>query len=139
MKDLLLITHFIGLAMAVGTGFAMTTLGIVVKELQPPDRAKYMLRAFILAKLGFAGLFLLIFSGLLMLFPLWQTLSTQPLLHLKLTLVLLQTIGGSYLMFLMRRAKKEQGGPVMSSIAIFGRILFINGVLIVIVAVLLFH
>jgi len=56
--------HFIGLALGVGTSFALLTLGSAAAELAPDERTKFMLRAGALRKNGSYGLGLLILSGL---------------------------------------------------------------------------
>ena len=60
----LLFLHFIGLALGVGTSFAMLTLGAATKDLPSDERTKFMLRAGALRKNGSIGLALLILSGL---------------------------------------------------------------------------
>ena len=62
----LLFLHFIGLALGLGTSFAMLTLGAAARELSPEERGKFMLRVGALRKNGSAGLGLLILSGLAM-------------------------------------------------------------------------
>src|SRR4051812_30153863 len=63
MYELLLVVHFIGIALGVGTGFAFMALGIGTKDMALPDRGTYMLRAFILSRNGSVGLVLLLLSG----------------------------------------------------------------------------
>ena len=52
----LLFLHFLGLALGVGTSFAMLRLGAATRELSQEERVKFMLRASEVAKNGSAGL-----------------------------------------------------------------------------------
>src|SRR4030095_1030317 len=64
MYDALLILHFFGLALGVGAGLAAFTLGLATKDMEAPERGKFMLRASAIRKNGSFGLLLLIASGL---------------------------------------------------------------------------
>jgi uncharacterized membrane protein len=140
--DLLLITHFIGLALALGTGFANIRLGMATADMPPEERTKFFLRAFALAKNGSVGVLLLILSGLGMLFA--RGFAAMFALgggtfHAKLTLVviLMGLLGWSQV--LIKRAREAQGGPTMAQIPKVGRAMFFTGIAIVILAVLSFH
>ena len=52
MSSVLFFFHMLGLAMAVGAGFSMITLGRATARMDPPERAKYMMRAFAIVQMG---------------------------------------------------------------------------------------
>lgn len=142
MYDLMLILHFLGLALGVGTGFANLALGLATKDMDPESRTKFFLRAFALSKNGSIGLLLLLVSGV----GLWvmrgvtATMATAGgAFHVKLTLVvvLMGLIG--YMQVLIKRAKQAQGGPTMAKIPQVGRVLLLVSVATVISAVVAFH
>jgi hypothetical protein len=90
LYPIILFLHFIGLALGVGTSFAMLTLGAASRELQPEDRMKFMMRVSALRKNGSYGLALLILTGLAMFImrgPSAVFAWGGPAFHLKLTLV----------------------------------------------------
>ena len=62
--DILLILHYIGLAMGVGTSFSMMALGMASADMEKADRGKFMLRALVLGHVGSIGFTLLVLSGL---------------------------------------------------------------------------
>jgi uncharacterized membrane protein len=136
------ILHFLGLAMGVGTGFAMFTLGFATRQLAPPERAAFMLRATALSRMGSIGLLLLIVSGLGMM---WQRgvdvvfAWGGGLFHVKLTLVVVLIGLVGYMHALTARAKREGGAPIMGKLAIFGQLTLLVGITIVVVAVLAFR
>jgi uncharacterized membrane protein len=140
--DLLLITHFIGLALALGTGFANMRLGMASADMPPEERTKFFLRAFAIGKNGSIGLLLLILSGLGMLFA--RGFRAMFALgggtfHAKLTLVVILMGLLGWLQVLTKRAREAQGGPTMAQIPKVGRAMLVTGIAIVILAVLSFH
>lgn len=85
----MLIIHFIGLAMGIGTSFAFMFLGITSSKIENKERIKFSLNTFALSKMGHIGLTLLIISGVYLIIPYWGNLTENPLLILKLILVLI--------------------------------------------------
>jgi len=139
MHDIYLIMHLLGLTMAVGTGFAMMALGIGTKDMELPDRAKFMLRAFVITKVGSIGFALLLLSGVLLIIPIWGTPRITGFVHAKLSLVAIMLVIFGILQMKIAKAKKENGGPVMATIPKFGSAMLFLGILTIIFAVLSFH
>ncbi len=144
MSDTLLIFHFLGLALAVGTGFASIRLGLAMADLPPNERTTFFLRVSALGKNGSWGLLILIVTGVGLMFTKYGAVHEAmavggPAFHAKLTLVLVQTGLVGYMQVLTKRAREAQGGPAMAKIPQVGRIMLPVGVGIVIAAVLAFH
>lgn len=139
MRDLMLIVHFIGLAMALGTGFANLFLGAVASKLEPAERGSFMSKTLILGRMGQIGLVLLILSGFYLLTPYWAALSSMPLLIIKLILVALLVILVFMIMLIVRKAKKEGNPALLAKIKPIGIMNFLLGIAIVVFAVLVFH
>lgn len=139
MRDLMLIIHFIGLAMAVGTGFANLFLGIAASKLDPAERGSFMSRSMILGRMGQIGLGLLILSGFYLITPYWKVLGMMPLLITKLSLVGLLIISVILILFIVRKSKKQNNPALLSKIKPLGMFNFFIGIAIVIIAVLIFH
>jgi uncharacterized membrane protein len=144
MSDTLLILHFLGLALGVGTGFANFRLGLATADMPPEERTKFFLRAFALAKNSSWGLVLLIVSGVGLMFSKYGGVHAAfvvggPAFHAKLTLVLVLVGLFGYMQMLMKRARQAQGGPTMPTIPKIGRITLAVSLGIVITAVLAFH
>ncbi len=139
MRDLMLILHFIGLAMGLGTGLAFLFLGIAAAKMEPAKRGEFMINAFILSRMGQLGLLLLVLSGAYLIIPYWSTLGTMPLLVAKLVLVIVlgavMGINSSY----ARKVKQGQAAIYAPRMAILGRIALITSLTIVVLAVLVFH
>jgi hypothetical protein len=142
MYAVLLFLHFIGLGLGVGTGFANLTLGISLRNLPPEERAAVFLKTVAIAKNGSIGLALLILTGIGMTayrgVP--ETFAWGGgAFHAKLTLVLVFCGVYGYLQMLLKRVKKEGGGPTMAKLPKLGQILILLSLGIVGCAVAAFH
>jgi len=137
----LLFLHMLGLAMAVGTSFTMMALGKATADMEPPDRAAFMLRAFAVSKVASIGFGLLILSGGGML-----ALQSHALLStggvpfmVKIGLVGLQIAFFGKMQVTLAQVKEAKGGPLMAKVPQVGKALMLNGLAIVFTAVLAFH
>src|SRR3954470_17887790 len=135
MYDFLLIVHFLGLALALGTGFATVRLGIASADMPPDERTKFFLRVLALGKNSSIGLLLLIISGLSMLFVRGFRAMFQlggGTFHAKLTLVVILIGLLGWFQVLTKRAREAQGGPTMAQIPKVGRAMLLTGIAVVI-------
>lgn len=142
MQDFFLIVHFIGLAMGVGTSFAMMRLGIATKGMAGPERGQFFRVAIALGKNGSIGLGLLIASGLCMLFTRGVGTvfaSGGVAFHVKLTLVLVLCGLLGYSQVQVKRFREKQDLAALGSAAKLGPLMLLTGLGIVICAVLAFH
>jgi uncharacterized membrane protein len=143
LHELLLFLHFIGLALGVGTSFAFMALGIGTKDMAVSERGAYMLRAFVLSRNGSIGLLLLILSGLGLVMSKggFSVVASQAGLafHVKMLLVVFLVGLLGYMQVLIKKAKREKGGPVMAKIPKLGQIALLTSLAIVACAALAFH
>ena len=142
MQDTLLIIHFLGLALGVGTSFAMMRLGMALRDAPPAERGQVMKYALSISKNGGVGLGLLLLSGLLMLFT--RGVSTVfasggPAFHLKLLLVVILSGLLGYSQVLVKRMREKRDPAAGATMQKIGPVMFFTGVGIVISAVLAFH
>jgi len=137
----LLFLHFIGLALGVGTSFAMATLGAASRDLGPEEKAKFMMRISGLRKNGSFGLGLLILTGLAMLIlrgPAAVFAWGGGAFHLKLTLVVILCGFFGYTQSLAKKIREAGGGPLMAKLPKLGLIMLGLSVAIVASAVAAF-
>lgn len=139
MRDLFLVLHLIGLAMAVGTGFANLFLASAAAKLEPAERGSFMAKTSILVRMGHTGLGLLILSGFYLITPYWSVLSEMPMLIAKLAVVVVQIVLVTVISLLISKAKKENNPAALMKLKPFGMAIFFLGLTIVILAVLTFH
>jgi len=139
MRDLMLFVHFIGLAMAIGTGFANLFLGLAASKLEPAERGKFMSNTMILTRMGHTGLGLLLLSGFYLITPYWKVLGEMPLLITKLCFVGLQVILVSVLTVMVKKAQRQGNPAALAKLKPIGILVFFVGISIVMFAVLSFH
>ena len=139
----LLMIHFLALALGVGTSFAMLTLGIASAKLEPAERRALMLGAGgAVSKNGSIGFLLLILSGLGMLFlrgPASVMAAGGPAFHAKLTLVVIAAGVLGYSQVLRKRAREANDAGAMAALPKVGAALLALSVAIVVAAVIAFQ
>lgn len=137
----ILFLHFIGLALGVGTSFAMLTLGAAARDLAPEERSKFMMRVSALRKNGSYGLGLLLLSGIAMLVmrgPAAVFAYAGGAFHLKLTLVVILIGFFGYVQVLTKKIRLAGGGPLMAKLPKLSLIMLVLSVAIVACAVAAF-
>jgi uncharacterized membrane protein len=138
MRDVMLILHFIGLAMGLGTSFAFMFLGRAASRMESVEAEKFRMQTFVLSRMGHIGLALLIISGGYLMTPFWAVLGSSPLLMAKLLLVLALAAIIGIISGKVRKAKQGDASKLVG-IEPLGIIGLLLGVMIVILAVLVFH
>lgn len=142
MQDTLLIIHFLGLALGVGTSFAMMRIGMALRDASPAERGQVMKYALSISKNGGLGLGLLILSGLAMLFT--RGVSTVfgaggHAFHVKLLLVVIMSGLVGYSQVQVKRLREQQDPAAAATLQKLGPLMLFTGLGIVITAVLAFH
>lgn len=135
----MLIIHFIGLAMGLGTSIGFMFLGIAASKMKKEEAQKFGLNTYALSKMGQIGLVLLVISGLYLMTPFWKTLPEMPLLIIKLALVVVLIILITVMAFAMRKAKKGNLEVQLKTIPTLGRIAMLTVLMILTLAVFIFH
>jgi hypothetical protein len=139
MKEFMLILHFIGLAMGLGSGLAFLFLGIAWGKLEPAKQREQMLNAYPIARMGQYGLLLLVITGGYLMAPYWGALGQMPLLVAKLVLVLVLGAVVGINSSLARRARKGDTNVPLDRMPTLGRIAMLTTLAIVVLAVLVFQ
>jgi len=134
----MLMVHFIGLAMGVGTGFAFLFLSRSAAGMAPEEARSFMLSASVLTRMGHLGLVLLLISGAWLIIPYWSSLPDSPYLIAKL--VLFVVLGGLIGMISAAFRKARNGQPeYMLKARRFGPLALLTSIAIVVLAVLNFQ
>jgi uncharacterized membrane protein len=135
--DIFLFIHFIGLAMAVGTGFANLFLASATSKMEPAERGAFMSKAAVLVRMGQIGLGLLLLSGFALATPYWKLMGSMPTFIAKLSCVGLLIIMVTITSLMARKAKTDPS--IFAKLRPLGLFNFILGLTIVILAVFTFH
>ena len=135
----MLILHFIGLTMGLGTSFAHAFLAMATSKMAEDEARRFQLHSLVLSRMGHIGIGLLVISGLYLITPYWPVLTSLPLLVVKLILVLALVV---LIILIEVRSKKAQKGDAVAQLKkmeSLGKMTLIIGIIIVIVAVNVFH
>lgn len=139
MRETMLILHLIGLTMGLGTSFAHAFLSIATSKMQEDEARRFQLDSLVLSRMGHIGIGLLVVSGLYLIMPYWQVLASLPLLIVKLILVLVLIILIILLEVRSKRARKGDVAVQLKKMESLGKMTLIIGILIVILAVIVFR
>lgn len=138
MRDVMLIVHFIGLAMGVGASFAMLFLGMAASKMEPQERGSFMIKSSAVTRSGHIGITLLFLSGGYLMTPYWSGLASNPTLIAKLTLFL---VLGALVGIMTSKLKKAKAGDMAQLMTLkkMGPFALLTGITIIVLAVLTFH
>ena len=139
MREVMLILHFIGLTMGLGTSFAHAFLGMATSKMSPEEATKFRLHSLVLSRMGHVGIGLLILSGLYLITPYWKILPSMPLLILKLILVIVLAVIITLISLSAKKAMKGDAEVQLKKMAQLGKMTLIIGLTIVVLAVYIFH
>jgi uncharacterized membrane protein len=139
MRETMLILHFIGLSMGLGTSFAHAFLGIATAKMSPEEVIKFRVHSLVLSNMGNVGLGLLVVSGLYLITPYWSILTSLPLLMGKLVLVVVLTILILMINTFARRARNGDAEFYLKKMEKLGKMTLIIALTIVVLAVCVFH
>jgi len=135
----MLILHFLGLTMGLGTSFAHAFLDIVVSKMPADEATKFRLHSLVLSKMGHIGIALLIISGAYLIIPYWKIIPTTPLLILKLVLVIFLVILLLLINLSSKNARTGNAEAELKTAEKYGKMTLLIGLIIVVVAVAIFH
>jgi len=138
MREVMLITHLLGLTMGVGTSFAFFFLGKRASKLEGEEALKFIVNTQYMGTMGHIGLTMLIISGGYLMTPYWKILPSNPLLIAKLSLVLFLIVMIIVMGLASRKAKKGDFSG-LKLVRKLGPIALLTGITIVSLAVLVFH
>jgi len=139
MRNIMLMIHFIGLAMGVGTGLANMFLGMAASRMEKPEAQKFALKTLVLGKMGLIGIILLVISGGYLMTPFWKILENMPVLITKLALVLVLIIFLVIIKFNAGKAQKGDPEKYLKRLRALGMVTLFLGLAIIVLAVFSFH
>jgi uncharacterized membrane protein len=141
LYELLLILHFLGLAVGVGASFANLTLRLSMRELPPAEKAIVAGRFRALGKNGSIGLALLLVSGFGMFFlrGARETMAWGGgAFHAKLTLIVLLAGTMGYAQVLQKKAARDPSGPATTLLPKVTTLMLVLAVGVIVAAVIAF-
>jgi uncharacterized membrane protein len=139
LNKILLMLHFVGLAMGLAVPFANIAMAAVMSKAAPPEKAILGRFPLVMSKVGKIGLALLLVTGVTMVYTRWAGFSSMLwTFHVKITAVILLTIVIGYISMLERRIKKGDQS-VLPRIQKAGKLAFALALVAIVFAVLTFN
>jgi uncharacterized membrane protein len=139
MREAMLIFHFVGLAMGLGTGFAHAFLGAASAKMQPDEATKFRLHSLVISTMGNIGIVLLLISGFYLITPYWKVLDTMPWLIAKLILVAILVVLIALINIAGKKAKNGDAERQFKKMKTMGKMTLILALAIVVAAVMVFR
>lgn len=139
MRDIMLIIHFLGLVMGLGTSLAHLFLGLASAKLNAEDARRFRIHSLVLSKMGHIGLALLLLSGGYLMTPYWENLHQMPTMIAKLCLVLVLIVLIVRIGNLKKQLNSANEDEILKKMEAAGKGTLLSGVLIVVLAVMTFH
>ncbi|HUL71686.1 MAG TPA: hypothetical protein VLT86_01210 [Vicinamibacterales bacterium] len=138
LNAILLILHFVGLAMGLAVPFSNMVLQGVAAKAAPPEQAVLARFPPAMSRVGDIGLSLLLVTGLTMVFTKYGGFAIMPWqFHVKMAAVVLLVALVGYIHVLMGKARKGDAAAA-ARIPVIGRLTFLLALAAVIFAVLAF-
>lgn len=138
LNEVLLILHFVGLAMGLAVPFSSMVMQGLVAKAAPPEQPVLMRFPFAMSRVGDIGLMLLLVTGVTMVFTKYGGFAIMPWqFHVKLAAVALLVALVGYIHVLMGKARKGDAAAA-ARIPIVGRVTFLLALIAVVFGVLTF-
>jgi hypothetical protein len=138
LDQTLMVTHFLGLAMGLSTGFANMVMAGLVAKAAPPEKAILARFPPAMARIGVIGLALLWISGIAIVMTRYGTFAILPRPFIvKLAAVVLLTIAVAYIHVLMPKAQRGDAAA-MARIQTIGKLTGPLAIIAIIFAVITF-
>ncbi len=138
MREPLLILHFIGLALGLGTNLALGFLGRIAGKMEKSEADAFMMKYLRLSIMGQSGMILLLVTGLALAAPMGANIHHNHFFMAKIVVYVILLILISIMMRYLKKAKKENGGPALAAIKKVNRIMSFFIITILVLAVLAF-
>ncbi len=141
MDKLMFVIHIVGVALAVGTGFAILALKMGSADMEKAEREPYMLRGFVVTNIGALGIAFVLVSGVVMFFQDAEALMQKagPFLWVKLVVFVLYLIVFAILRLRVSKARVTNGGPLMIHMSKFVIVMNVLSIILIVSSVLAFH
>lgn len=139
LREIMLIIHFVGLCMGLGTGFGHLFLGMAAKKMNEKEAQSFKMKTLAINKMGYIGLFLLVLSGGYLMTPYWSSLGEKPTLVAKLLAVLVLIVMIVLMNGIAKKVNRPEGSDALGKLEQMGKITLPLSIIIIVLAVLTFH
>jgi uncharacterized membrane protein len=139
MREAMVIIHFVGFAMILGTSLSFFFLDRASRKMEKGEALRFTVNSMALTRMGNIGLVVMIISGGYLMTPYWKLLSAMPLLVTKLVLFLVMAALFGIIGSRARKARKGDAEAHLKKIRPLAQLTLLVAVAIVVLAVLVFY
>ncbi len=139
MREAMLVFHFLGMILAIGTISIFLLKGFATSKMNDEETVVFLPGLFRLNTLGHIGVTLSLISGGYLMTPYWGQLGAMPLLVAKLLLYVVLLFTMSMISVASRKARENSSGHSVNKIMVWTRVSFLLGLAVVILATLVFR
>ena len=138
MRDIMLVFHELGLVLILGSAFVFLMIKENLKALQSSDSEKFYKMSNKFRIMTYIGFGIMILSGGYLMTPYWSTFGHLPLIHIKMTIVIIWLLGMAVLGMTSKKLKNDFPGKYFSRLVLMYALSLILGVSVVVIATLSF-
>lgn len=139
MREFMLILHFVGVALSLGTVFAFLIIRKTCSKITVSESEQLLRNAKKLVIFSHIGLGILFISGGYLMTPYWKVLTTMPLLPIKFTVYAIWLYTLILMSFHIRKSVRNYNTLCNPTIGFLSLVSLIFGLLAVCLAVIQFH
>lgn len=139
LNDVLLIAHFLGLAMGFAGGFGNMIMGGLMAKATPADAGVLARFPPAISRIGDIGLVLLWVTGVILVFTKWGGIGFLPVMFWVKMIAVVALTGLAGYMHMLKAKAKAGDGAARAMIPKVGPFAMISALLAIVFAVLAFH
>jgi len=138
MREVMLIIHFVGMILAIGPVSVFLLSRMATSKMEEKQSAVFLQGLFRLNTIGHIGITLALISGGYLMTPYWGQLGSMPRLIAKLSIFVVLLFTLSMISVTSRKLRNHEPGSSVRKTMNWTRISFIAGLIIVILAAIVF-
>ena len=138
MRETMLIIHFVGMILAIGPVTVILFSKMATSKMEEEQSATFLQGLFRLNTVGHIGITLALISGGYLMTPYWGQLGNMPLLIAKLGVYVVLLFTLSMISVSSRKVRNNEPGSSVRNTMNWARISFVAGMIIVILAAVVF-
>lgn len=138
MREIMLIIHFLGMILAIGPIAVIVFSRMATSKMEQESTTGFMHGLFRLNTVAHIGITLALLSGGYLMTPFWNILGSMPFLIAKLGLYVVLLFTLSMISVASRKARENQPGYSIRKTLNWARVSFVVGLVIVVLAAVVF-
>jgi len=139
MKEVMLIIHELGLVITIGSSLFFLIIKNSLKLAFDQDAVAFQKISSKFRKSTYLGLLIMIISGGYLMTPYWAHFAQMPMIHIKMTIVIIWLLTLAVLGMTTKSVKQKSHEKYFSRLVLIHILSVLYGILVVIIATISFH